>query len=324
MRTRVLLVAVLTVVLGLPAAPAISEPQVEQLVAFDPDAFEFPEGISIDKPGNIYVSMIALGQIWKIASDGSRSVVATIKTPGFGPAGLEVTPWGEIYVAVGALDLETGQTDPATRGVYRVALDGTVVRLPGTGTMRFPNDVTFDERGNVYATDTAGGAIWRIPRGGVAELWSDAPELAGDGSFGFPFRIGANGIAVRKREVLIGNTERGLLVSLPILPDGTAGGANVVKNTPQLVGVDGIALDVDGNVYAASGVQDLLVRVLRDGTVQTLATAEDGLNQPSTLAFGTARGLQDRLHLVNFSIFPPEKTPGILTISVGVPGDPAP
>lgn len=42
---RLLLVAVLTVVLGLPAAPAVSDGHVEQIVAFDPDAAEFPEGI---------------------------------------------------------------------------------------------------------------------------------------------------------------------------------------------------------------------------------------------------------------------------------------
>lgn len=268
--------------------------------------------------------MIALDQIWKITPAGSRSVVATIEVPGFGPAGLKVAPSGDIYVAVGALDLESGHTDSATRGVYRVSPNGHVARLPGTGAMRFPNDATLDERGNVYATDTADGTVWRIPRSGVAELWSDAPELAGDGSFGFPFRIGANGIAVRQREVLVGNTERCMLVSVPILPDGSAGAARVVKEAPQLVGVDGIALDVRGNVYAASGVQNLLVLVFRDGTVQTLATAEDGLNQPSTLAFGTARGQRDRLYLLNFSIFPPEKTPGVLTTSVGIPGAPVP
>ena len=45
--------------------------------------------------------------------------------------------------------------------------------------------MTIDERGDVYATDTAAGSVWRIPRRGEAQLWSDAPELSGDGSFGF-------------------------------------------------------------------------------------------------------------------------------------------
>jgi len=323
MRIQSLPTVVLTAVLAFPAM-ATANGHVEEFVAFDPAAAEFPEGISFDKTGNAYVSMILLGQIRKIAPDGSQSVVATIEAPGFSVAGLEVAPWGDIYVAVGALDLETGQTDPATRGVYRVNREGIATRIAGTGAMQFPNDVTLDERGNVYATDTAGGAVWRIPRGGTAELWSDAPQLAGDGSFGFGFPIGANGIATRAREVLVGNTERGTLVSIPILPNGSAGPAHVVKAAAELVGVDGIAVDVLGDVYAASGIQNLLTRVTRGGTVETLATAEDGLNQPSTLAFGTTGGRQKTLFLLNFSIFPENKAPGVLAVQAGVPGAPVP
>jgi hypothetical protein len=103
--------------------------------------------------------MIFLGQIRRISLDGSQSVVATIPAPGFGVAGLEVAPRGDVYVAVAAMDLATGQTDPGVRGVYLVTRAGVVSRLPGTEAMVFPNDVTIDERVNVYATDTAGGSV---------------------------------------------------------------------------------------------------------------------------------------------------------------------
>jgi hypothetical protein len=66
---------------------------VDELVAFDPDSFEFPEGISFDKTGNAYVSMIFLGQIRRIAPDGSQSAVATITGPQLrsrGPGGRAV------------------------------------------------------------------------------------------------------------------------------------------------------------------------------------------------------------------------------------------
>jgi sugar lactone lactonase YvrE len=325
MRIRVLLATVLAVVpLGPPASEAASSGHVQDFVTFDPGAFEFPEGISFDKTGNAYVSMIFLGHIRRISPDGSQSVVATIPAPGFGVAGLEVAPRGDVYVAVAAMDLATGQTDPGVRGVYRVTRAGVVSRLPGTEAMVFPNDVTIDDRGNVYATDTAGGSVWRIPRRGEAQLWSEAPELSGNGSFGFGFPIGANGIATWRREVLVGNTELGSLVSIPIRPDGAAGPARVIKAADALVGVDGIALDVHGTVYAASSVHNLLTRVTRAGAVDVLATAQDGLNQPSTLAFGTAAGDQKNLYLLNFSVFPPEPTPGVLRVRVGVPGAPVP
>ena len=43
--------------------------------------------------------------------------------------------------------------------------------------MLFPNDVTLDKRGNVYATDTSRGAVWRISPRGSAEVWADHPLL---------------------------------------------------------------------------------------------------------------------------------------------------
>jgi hypothetical protein len=46
-----------------------------------PGASGFLEGISFDKTGNGYVSMIFLGQIRRISPDGSQSVVATIPAP---------------------------------------------------------------------------------------------------------------------------------------------------------------------------------------------------------------------------------------------------
>lgn len=320
----VFMAAGIAALLALPPTLVTADERVEEVIAFDPAAAEFPEGITVDKTGDVYVSMTLLGQIRKITPDGKQSVVATIPAPGFGVAGLESAPWGDLYVAVAALDLQTGQTDPETRGVYRVSPSGTATRLAGTGAMIFPNDVTLDERGNVYATDSIGGAVWRIPRRGVAALWSDASELAGDGSFGFDFPIGANGIATRGRDLLVGNTERGTLVSVPILPGGGAGAARVVKAASELVGVDGIVVDVRGTVYAASGLQNLVTRVTRTGAVEILATAADGLNQPSTLAFGTTAGDQMTLYVLNFSVFSAQPTPGVLRVPVGVPGMPVP
>jgi hypothetical protein len=55
-----------------------------------------------------------------------------------------------------------------------------------------------------------------------------------------------------------------------------------------------------------------------------LATGEDGLNQPSTLAFGTVAGDQQALFVANFSLLSPEPTPGVLKLRVGVPAMPLP
>jgi hypothetical protein len=124
--------------------------------------------------------------------------------------------------------------------------------------------------------------------------------------------------------IIVANTERGLLVEVPVMPDGSAGTPSVLAESPLLIGVDGIALDVHGDVYAGIGVQNLVIRVSGDGSVRTVATGEDGLNQPSTLAFGTVESHQQALFVANFSLFSPQPTPGVLTLRVGVPGMPLP
>lgn len=320
--------AVFVAALALPGGIARADRHVETFVAFDPAAGEFPEGVAVDKTGNVYVSLVApVRQIRRINRSGSAQTVLTdfndLGVEGVGPAGLHVERRGTLHVAMIGVDLESFQQKdpeevelPETHGVYRVQPDGTAEHVPGTEKILFPNDVARDWRGNVYVTDTIGGAVWRIPRRGSAERWLQHDLLEGDERFQFGFPIGANGIAFRHNRIIVANTERGLLVEIPIQPDGGAGGATVLVESPALVGVDGIALDGHGDVYAATGVNNTVVRVADDGSMDTLATKDDGLNQPSTLAFGRGRD-RNTLFVANFSLLSPEPTPGVLRIRVG-------
>ena len=317
---RRVVVSLIVVLSVLPVAAAASS-QVETLVSFNPAAGEFPEGVAVDKTGNIYVSVTPLGQIRRYAPDGSESLLATVPaTAGFGPTGLALDATGTVYAADVTFD-------PATRGVYRIGRDGSSERLPGTGGILFANGLAFDQRGNLYVTDSISGAVWRIPRGGTAEVWAHDPLLAGNGSFGFGFPIGANGIAFQHGELVIANTELSRLVRVPVLPDGSAGAADVLVQAPALFGADGVALDVKGNLYVAVSGQSTLVRVAPDGgSITTLASATDGLDDDSSLAFGTGRGDRKALFFVNFALFGPPASahPSLSRLEVGVPGVPLP
>lgn len=321
--TVLTVVALLTVALALPAPTAVADGQVQTFVAFDPAAGEFPEGVAVGKTGSLYASLTVRDEIRRIDPDGTQTVLALF-TRGTSPAGLALHPSGVVYAAGSAFDPQTGQTDPALRGVYRVERDGTTARLPGTGAITFPNDLTLDPQGTVYTTDTIDGAVWHVPRHGSAHLWLRHRLLEGNGAMGFGFPIGANGIAFRHNRVVVANTERGLLVEIPVQPDGSAGEPTVIAESPALFGADGIVFDVHGAVYVASAVQNTVVRVRHDAAIDTLATAADGLNQPSTLAFGAGRLGNQSLLVANFSLFAPEPTPGVLTVPAGQPGQPVP
>ena len=334
-RFLILSIAIALICLGVivtACSQARASGQVEVVKSFDGDNLELPEGIAIDKTGNMFVSLGlpgfaggTSGEIWKISPDGTETVLVEFDVPP--AAGLAVDAPGNVYYAHPTGDSNTG-------GVYRLTSDGGTERLPGTENMFVPNGLAFDKQGDLYASDSIGGAIWRIPRGGTAdaEIWSQHELLAGCGDM----PMGANGVAYWKGNFYVANTTKGLLVRIPILTDGSAGEAEIVAgvddcNPDELFGMDGIALDVDGNVYALLVLQNKLVRIdPTDGTYTVLLTGEDdGLFNPASIAFGTGKGDRKSVFITNYAVIKEQEPegnlgPAVLKFDVGVPGLPLP
>lgn len=291
---------------------------VEVVRQYDYASDELPEGIAVDKRGNLYVSLSPLGQLWKIRPDGTESILLDLGEGGAG--GLAVDAPGNVYMTHFSFN-------PATQGVYRVTKDGVSERLPGTAAMVFPNALAFDKQGNLYVTDSAFGAIWRIPQGGSAQLWLQHSLLEGLGEIpGYP-PIGANGIAYRQGNLYVANTEKGLIVQIPILTGGNAGEPQIIAQGPELYGLDGIALDVHGHIYAVLVLQSKLVQIDPvDGDVTELLTVDDNLDEPASLAFGTGKGNRQSVFVTNYAVIPPEAGygPAVLKVDLGVPGLPLP
>ncbi len=302
----------------------------EVVASFNAENKELPEGIAIDKDGNIYVSLGppgfvggGLGEIWKISSDGPTTTLAQFESD-MPAAGLAVDASGNLYYAYPS-------GDEATQGVYRLTPDGENERLPGTEAMIVANGIAFDEEGNLYVGDSILG-IWRIPPGGSAELWLQHDLVLGcepDDPFG------ANGVAVWEDTLYVANTGQGILTSVPILPDGSAGEPELVAGegdcnieAKELYGMDGITLDAEGNVYALLVLQNKLVKIdPTDGSYTTLLTAEDGLHNPASVVFGVGEGDEESIFFTNYAVLPPVPDatlgPGVLKFDVGVPGVPA-
>jgi sugar lactone lactonase YvrE len=320
MKTRLIAITTLVLMLALPAAlyaQGTDTVAVEMVIEYDTVAGELPEGIATDEQGNIYVSLSPLGEIRKISSNGSESLFATLPPAGesgSGLLGLAVDSAGNVCAALGT-------DDPSTSGVYRISPDGTYERFVGSEAITFPNSLAFDEQGNLYVTDTIMGAIWLIPRGGTTELWLQDDLLVGLNlpDLPFPFPLGANGIAYRAGNLYVANTEKAHVVRIPVLTSGGAGAPEIIAAGDELLPLDGIALDAHGNIYALVIAQSKLVRIdPHDGTVTTLATAEDGLDFPASLAFGTREGDRQSVFVTNYAIGPPGGVgPSVVKIDVG-------
>jgi sugar lactone lactonase YvrE len=128
-----------------------------------------------------------------------------------------------------------------------------------------------------------------------------------------------------------------MILRIPVLEDGTAGPAEIVAGTEacvfdELFGLDGIAFDVHGMIYAANVIQSTLLKInphVSPAVVDQLLGPEDGLHDPASVAFGTGKKHRKTLFISNYAVFPPwdpvnTKGPAILKYDVGVPGLPLP
>jgi sugar lactone lactonase YvrE len=308
-----------------------SSGHVDVMTSFDRTNDELPEGVAIDKVGNLYVSLGppffvggGFGAVWKISPDGAERSVLVEFPDGPAPAGLAVDPSGNVYFAL------PNPGDPDA-GVYHIAGEGSIKRLPGSENIILPNGLALDKHSNLYVSDSIMGAIWRMPTDGStpAEIWFSHDLIAG-----CPEDFGANGVAFWKSNLYVANTSKGILVRIPILTDGSPGVPEIAAGNPDceaegLFGMDGIALDVHGNVYALLVLQNKLVRIdPTDGTFTTLLTEEDGLWNPASIYFGTGKGDRESVFIVNYAVIEPEPAnslgAAVLKYYVGVPGLPLP
>lgn len=307
---------------------ASDEYPVKIIRTYDRDASEFAEGIAVDSKGDVYVSIANQGQIWQQPLDGSAPVlVASFKDEIDAPLG---RPLGMVFDEKDNLYVALRSYHPYTQGVYCVNIqDGTYERLHGTDAIFHPNALTLDEKGNLYVTDTIIGAVWRMKpdkKDVDAELWLVHHTLKG---INYPFyyhnyHLGANGIAYWENGLYVAVTEKAHIVYVPIKSNGRPGIPRIAvpTNILELRPLDGIALDRHGNIYACILARHRVVRIdAYDGNITILATLEDGMDFPASLAFGRTENDSKSVYVVNYAAWPSEGIgPGVLKVDVGMEG----
>jgi sugar lactone lactonase YvrE len=308
----------------------------DKIVSFDESNFEYSEGIAVNRRGDLFASVGLLGQVRRVpAGSTTAEVFGTIPdfvidtTTDYGILGLVVDAPGNVYAAVHSF------SNPAVRGVWKFdRISGAASKIPGTEAIVWPNDLAFDESGNLYITDSLAGIIWRISPSGDLILWLYDPILLGTGLVGL--YVGANGIAYFEEKLYISSMERQIVVEVPILDGGVAGSPAIVADFAGILPPnalppipDGLAMDVAGNIWVAvPGVQAIMV-IRAEGPIEVIASG-DPLDYPSTIAFGSTKAGNSTLYVANFSVgelFGDPSTragPGIVALDVDAIGQPLP
>lgn len=207
-------------------------------------SFASPLELALDAAGNLYVADVDNHRIRRIATNGTITTVAGNGTRGDSgdggpataatlaePTGVAVAPSGDLYIA-----------DFAAHRVRRIATDGTITTLAGTGVSGYsgdgglasaarlnePSALAVDAAGNVYIADSGNERVRRVGPDGTITT------VAGTGVFG---TTGDGGSAIAAR------------LAIPT----------------------GLAIDTTGNLYIAEQGSHRVRQVTPDGTITTLA-----------------------------------------------------
>jgi sugar lactone lactonase YvrE len=274
----------------------------------------FVEGVAVANDGSIYAAEACTGDVYRIRK-GTKSIIATI------PYGMEndffcsnaftlglAAHGADVWVVVVSSGLGPAGPGPA-HGVWRIHQNGKLELAVPLSPIDapIPNALAFDPDGNLYITETAMGAVWKVPPVGAATVWVRHDLLA-------PLTgIGANGIAYLNGALIVVNTDRGTLVKVPVRPDGSPGTPVVIAT--GFNGPDGVTVGPDDILYLVTAFGAQLIRIGPEGTPEiVLDLAAAGVAFPTSVDFGKSDKEKNTAYIANANPNPGE--PSLVSVDL--------
>lgn len=224
-----------------------------------------PEGPAFDVEGNLFVVCMGSGDILKIDSEGRARVFCNT---GGHPNGLAFGPDGLLYIAEAGL-----------RAILTATPDGILSTL-AEGFLG-PNDLCFDRHSNFYFTDPVGsnaerrtGRVYYCTRDGAARAVAEG--------LAFP-----NGLALTddSQYLYVVHELAHEMLRYAVHDGGSLGaGEHFCPIRQGGIGGDGMALDVEGNLYVTNFGLGSVDVISPQGELLDMLPA--GGLKPTNVAFG--------------------------------------
>ena len=261
--------------------------------------YDTTEGPAFDRVGNLFFVNSSTSSIVRLSPAGDAA--EWVNTGGI-PAGLAFHRDGSLYVADEGDDIH---------GVLRVTADARIETMVDSyegRPLNGVNDLVFDRDGVLYFSDPWGSS-GKNPIGGFYRLFPDGRLEQVDRGLAFP-----NGVAINadNSAVFLAETYQARILRYPIGREGRVGAREVFAELDGPPGPDGMAFDVEGNLYVAH-FDGGRVDVLDPDGRQIDAIAVPG-RRPTNVAFGGP----DRTTLVITEY----ETHAIYRVDAGVAGQP--
>lgn len=258
--------------------------------------FYFPQGVTVDSIGNVYVADSVNNRIRKITAAGLVTTFAGGANAESGsgvdgtgaaarfsrPAGVAMDNYGNVLVADGGHNL-----------IRRITPDGVVTTIAGTGergwmdgsaaaaSFNSPQAVAVDSEGSIYVADAGNVRIRKVSRSGIVTTLAGNNVLGcndgvgAEARFGNPFGVtvdtsnnvyvadyGCN--AIRKI------TPAGVVTTLAGITN-LSGGADGHVSSASFCQPQGVAADRTGNLYVTDRCNNAIRMITSAGVVTTVA-----------------------------------------------------
>ena len=281
------------------------------------------ENITADAAGLLYTSDRESGDVLQVDPENpsprvvgrleSRTDAAGMALKANG-AGLAVTRAGDLLVASGAfnevlrLTAAELQGEPAAARTFVTGVTGANALLL-EGERLF---VSGGASGNVYLAPASGGA---------AQVWASIePNTRAVPPDNYMQSVVANGLArAAGGALLVADTARAAVWSISENADGSAGEPEMLLQDPALEGIDGLAFDSRGQLWAAVNERNALVVIEQGEVREAYKNGNTGpLEFPAALVFVGGVGYVANFDRARADNFAPDGTTSMAGIGSSI------
>ncbi len=289
-----------------------------------------PTSVAIDAAGNIYLTDDGNNVIRKISAAGIITTIAGNGTVGYyGDHGPATNAWLNHATGVAVNDTGGVIIADANNHVIRVIdTSGKIRTIVGVGSpgysgdgssaniasLNFPKGVTVDAKRNIYISDNGNAAVRKVDTLGIIRPFAGNGSFgySGDGDYGYMAKLSAPTEVAVDAAGNVYIADFGNHVIRKMTPSGyisTYAGTGTGGNTgdggnaasAQLSGPYGVATDVNGNLYVADEISNVIRIIHKPNAVNDVtinngnqlhifpnpATSESTIELPGNTASGT-------------------------------------
>lgn len=265
----------------------------------------FLENIAVNKKGDLFITSLEDGKIFRLSSDGAKSEFAKIDGK---VAGLAFDKKENLIVS--------GWANGTTPSVFIISKQGKLESSTPIAGAIFLNGVTWLKGDKFLIADSYKGTIWEFDaKAKTAKVWLENTMLARSNEKNlFP---AVNGLKIFKNTLYVTNTERQQILRIPVLSDGGAGKPEIWL---EKINGDDFAFDSSGNLFVTTHVYNNVLKITPNGKTSVIAENSNVIGDTS-LAFGSGKNKNTIFVVTNGGIsFPPKEgvqTAKVVKIEVG-------